>query len=263
MNSSGKSEYIAHIPNRYIQENIRSRFGVSRKFYITYILIDRYRSVEDFSWITIRKVLSFYGYKTTRHKPKAFKEILDVLEYMVNNKMIEIEQDLDSINYDTGIEIRIISENFDYPDKFTRLTSRQLDTIMMADSSINKENLLMAFLYISSYIGCREDYATHSMSDAPERSPEACWRSIQNMAQDLSMSKETIGDCISYLTAPPDNSEPLLVKHEVGYIPQGKTGTPKKAPNIYVLNQKGYEREIEWALAKMREIYQVDSFVKK
>ena len=128
-----KQEYFTRMPTKYIRENIKEQFGVSRKFYITYILIDRYRSIEDFSWITIRKILNFYGYKTTSRKPKAFKEILDVLEYMINNKMIEVKQDLDSIGYDTGIEIQIIPENFDHPNKFTKITSSQIDTIMMAE----------------------------------------------------------------------------------------------------------------------------------
>ena len=66
-----KTEYFTRFPNKYIQGNIKTQFGVSRKFYITYILIDKYRSYEDYSWITIRKVLEFYGYKTTKHKPKA------------------------------------------------------------------------------------------------------------------------------------------------------------------------------------------------
>ena len=121
INTQSTIEYFTRFPNKYIQGNIQKQFGVSRKFYITYILIDRYRSIEDFSWITIRKVLNFYGYKTTKHKPKAFREILDVLEYMVNNKMIEVQQDLDSIGYDTGIEIKIIAENFDHPKKFTKI----------------------------------------------------------------------------------------------------------------------------------------------
>lgn len=99
-----KKEYFTRFPNEYIQGNIKTKFGVSRKFYITYILIDKYRSYEDYSWITIRKVFDFYGYKTHRNKPKAFKEILDVLEYMINNQMIEVKQDLDSLSYDTGSE---------------------------------------------------------------------------------------------------------------------------------------------------------------
>ena len=133
-----KTEYFTRFPNGYIQGNIKTKYGVSRKFYITYILIDKYRSYEDYSWITIRKVMEFYGYKTTKHKPKAFHEILDVLEYMVNNKMIEVKQDLDSIGYDTGIEIKIIPENFDPCKDFSKLTSSQYDFIMMNESSINR-----------------------------------------------------------------------------------------------------------------------------
>lgn len=263
-NQNSSMEYFTRFPNKYIQNNIQSHFGVSRKFYITYILIDRYRSIEDFSWITIRKILNFYGYKTAKNKPKAFREILDVLEYMINNKMIEVQQDLDSIGYDTGIEIKIIAENFDHPNKFTKLTSHQLDAIMMADSSINKENLLMAFLYINSYIGCRSNHLENTYDEDSKDNPEAFWRSIQRMSQDLSMSKKTIGDCIDYLTGQTNSNElPLLIKHETGYIPQEKNKPPKQAPNIYVLNKEGYEKEIQWALNKMMEIYKVDHFIKK
>ena len=261
-NQNLSKEYFTRFPNKYIQKNIQTHFGVSRKFYITYILIDRYRSIEDFSWITIRKILNFYGYKTAKNKPKAFKEILDVLEYMINNKMIEVKQDLDSIGYDTGIEIQIIAENFDHPKKFTKLTAHQLDTIMMADSSINKQNLLMAFLYINSYIGCRGNYSENIYSEDSKDNPEAFWRSIQRMSQDLSMSKKTIGDCINYLTTPSDEGASLLIKHETGYIPQEDNKPPKQAPNIYVLNKEGYEKEIKWALDKMMEVYNVDHFIK-
>lgn len=263
IDTQSKTEYFTRFPNKYIQGNIQKQFGVSRKFYITYILIDRYRSIEDFSWITIRKVLNFYRYKTTRHKPRAFREILDVLEYMINNKMIEVQQDLDSIGYDTGIEIKIISENFDHPKKFTKITSTQIDTIMMSDSSINKENLLMAFLYINSYIGCRGEYSENIHNRTPQEYPEAFWKSIQKMSEDLSMSKKTIGDCINYLTTSTDNNDSLLIKHETGYIPQDDNKPPKQAPNIYVLNKEGYEKEIQWALNKMMEIYKVDHFIKK
>lgn len=253
-----KTKYFTRFPNKYIQGNISTNFGVSRKFYIIYILIDRYRSLEDFSWITIRKVLNFYGYKTTKHKPKAVGEILDVLEYMVNNNMINILQDLDALGYDTGIEIKIIPENFDHPDRFTKLTSHQLDTIMMADSSINKENLLMAFLYINSYIGCR----SKNTNISEEKNPEAFWRSIKSMASDLCMSTKTIARCIEYLTTSTDERDALLVKEEVGYIPQDKNKPPVSAPNIYVLNKQGYKKEIEWALQKMLEIYGVEKFIK-
>lgn len=258
-----KTEYFTRFPNQYIQCNIKKDFGVSRKFYITYILIDKYRSYEDYSWITIRKILNFYGYKTKKNKPKAVYEILDVLEYMINNKMIEVAQDLDSLSYDTGIEIKIIPENFDCPSKFAKLSTSQLDAIMMAESSLNKENILMAFLYINSYIGCRNKNIDGSERDDAKDHPEAFWKSIDNMSKELSMSKDTLAQCIDYLTTPSDESPALLIKEEVGYIQPDKSKPPKNVPNIYVLNKEGYEQEIKWALDKMREVYGVDEFCRK
>lgn len=259
-NSKRKTEYFTRFPNEYIQGNIKTKFGVSRKFYITYILIDKYRSYEDYSWITIRKILNFYGYKTNKNKPKAVYEILDVLEYMINNKMIEVKQDLDSLSYDTGIEIKIIPENFDYPDKFVKITTSQINTIMMADSSLNKENILMAFLYINSYIGCRSKKDDGSEFENAKDNPEAFWRSIESMAKELSMSKDTINQCIDCLTTSSENRPALLIKKEVGSIQPDKSKPPKNVPNIYVLNKEGYKQEIEWALNKMLEVYGVDEF---
>ena len=204
--------------------------------------------------------MDFYGYKTHRNKPKAFREVLDVLEYMINNKMIEVKQDLDSLNYDTGIEIKIIPENFDYPDKFGKLTTSQFDVIMMADSSLNKENVLMAFLYINSYIGCRSKQDDGSEYDNAKDNPEAFYRSVQNMSEELAMSKDTINQCIEYLTTSSETHEALLIKREVGSVQPDKTKPPKNVPNIYVLNNEGYEQEIKWALNKMLELYQVDEF---
>ena len=259
-NQEEKTEYFTRFPNKYIQGNIKNEFGVSRKFYITYILIDKYRSYEDYSWITIRKVLDFYGYKTKKNKPKAVYEILDVLEYMINNKMIEVKQDLDSLSYDTGIEIKIISENFDYPDKFGKLTSTQFDVIMMADSSLNRENILMAFLYINSYIGCRKRNEDGSEKSNAKEYPEAFFKSIKHMSEELSMSKDTINQCMEYLTKSTDERDALLIKREVGSVQPDKSKPPQNVPNIYVLNKEGYEQEIKWALEKIVQLYGTDEF---
>lgn len=148
--SRKQSEYFARFPNKYIQTDITS-MGLNRKFYIIYLLIDRHRSLEDISWITIRKVLDFYGYKTTRHKSKVYEEIIVVLKYMIDRQMISVKQDLNSIKCDTGIEIQINSDSFDCSDQFTIITSSQLDAILNS-SNINRESLLLTFLYIKCYL---------------------------------------------------------------------------------------------------------------
>ena len=205
-------------------------------------------------------MLEFYGYKTTSRKPKAFKEILDVLEYMINNQMIEVKQDLDSLSYDTGIEIKIIPQNFDSTEKFAKLTSSQFDTIMMADSSLNRESILVAFLYINSYIGCRPRQNDGSDYESAKDNPEAFFKSIKHMSEELSMSKDTINQCIEYLTNSTDERDALLIKKEVGSVQPDKTKPPQNVPNIYVLNKEGYEQEIKWALDKIVQLYRTDEF---
>lgn len=109
---------------------------------------------------------------------------------MINNNMIQVKQDLDSIGYDTGIEIKIIPENFDATDKFSKITSSQLDFIMMSESSINKENILMAFLYINSYIFIRPKNKNNeeTISD-PKSKPEAFFMQHESIAKELAISK--------------------------------------------------------------------------
>ena len=174
--------------------------------------------------------------------------------------MIEVKQDLDSLNYDTGIEIKIIKENFDSQKNFTKLTSSQFDSIMMADSSLNRENILVAFLYINSYIGCRKRNKDGSELENAKDHPEAFFRSIKKMSEELSMSKDTINQCITYLTTPTEDSPALLIKREVGSVQPDKSKPPQNVPNIYVLNKDGYEQEIKWALEKIVQLYETDEF---
>ena len=177
---------------------------------------------------------------------------------MVNNKMIEIKQDLDSLSYDTGIEIKINKDVFDDSKKFAKLTSSQFDNIMMADSSLNRENILVAFLYINSYIGCRKRNEDGSEKENAKDNPEAFFKSISNMAKDLSMSKDTINQCVEYLTKSTDERDALLIKREVGSVQPDKTKPPQNIPNIYVLNKEGYEQEVKWAIEKIIDLYKPD-----
>ena len=50
------------------------------------------------------------------------------------------------------------------------------------------------------------------------------------------------------------------MKRTVGSVYKKEDSKPKNVPNIYVLNEEGYEQEIKWAINKMLEVYQVDQF---
>lgn len=256
-------EYFTRIPNELIQINIKKKYNLHRIFYLIYILIDKHRSYEDQSYITISEIFNLCGYKQDRHKPKIFFEIIKCILFLNESNMIKITSDFDiySVGYNECIQMNIICSNFDAIDKFSKITSYQLDFIMMNESSINRENILVAFLYINSYIYIRQrDKNGNELLSKPQDKPEAFFRSIDFMSKELSMSKDTINQCIQYLTSSIGDKEPLLIKKEVGSVQPDPKKPPKNVPNIYVLNKKGYEQEIEWAIAKMLEIYNVDSF---
>ena len=83
---------------------------------------------------------------------------------------------------------------------------------------------------------------------------------MENMSKELAISKDTLNQCIQCLTSSTEDKQPLLIKREVGSIQPNPKKPPQNVPNIYVLNKEGYEQEIEWAISKMLEIYDVDSF---
>ena len=256
-------EYFTRVPNSLVQIDIKKKYNLHRIFYLIYILIDRHRSYEDSSYIVISEIFDLCGYKQTRHKPKIFYEIIKCLLFLNESNLINITSDFDIYNpgYTDCIQMDIICQNFDATENFSKITSSQLDFIMMGESSINKENILMAFLYINSYIYIRpKKNDNEEIMYNPETRPEAFWRSMQSMAKDLSMSKDTLNQCLSYLTSNVDDKQPLLIKKEVGSIQPDPSQPPQNTPNIYVLNKEGYEQEIEWAIYKMLQIYNVESF---
>lgn len=264
------NDYFIRVPNCFIQTDIQKTYGLNRIFYIIWILIDRHRSLENKSYITIGEVTDYCEYKRTKTRPKIVREIIKCLFFLETNNYIELDFfDIYSVPYDRCITLKIIAQNFDTANKFTKIYNSEMDSILCADHSpqekkvhINRENILTVYLYMKSYIGTRkkEEYNNSTSSIVY---PLAFWKSTLQMAKDLAMSRQTITDCIDYLTTPTDTNEPLLIKHETGYIPQEDNKPPKQAPNIYVLNKEGYEKEIQWALNKMMEIYKVDHFIKR
>ena len=261
--NNNHKEYFTRVPNSFIQTDIRKKYHLHRIFYLVYILIDKHRSYEDQSYINISEIFNLCNYKQTRHKPKIFYEIIKCLLFLNESNMIRITSDLDiySVGYTDCIQMDIIPENFDATDKFSKITSSQLDFIMMSESSINRENILVAFLYINSYIFIRPKNKNNEETISnPKSKPEAFFRSMESMAKELAISKDTLNQCMNCLTSSVGDKKPLLIKREVGSIQPNPEKPPQNVPNIYVLNKEGYEQEIKWAILKMLEVYNVDSF---
>ena len=70
--SLNESKFTVNIPIEYIQCNVKKRYNISRMFYGIYFLIGKHKSFENDSWITIKKVFDFYGYKCSPKKKECF-----------------------------------------------------------------------------------------------------------------------------------------------------------------------------------------------
>ena len=255
-----RSNYFCRIPNIFIQGDIKNDFGVNRIFLIVFILIDRNKTIENKTYISIGQILKICGYKITRHKPKAFYEIVKALLFLKENYLIDVDFDIYTVGYDDCLEIKIIEKNFIPEKDFTKVYSKDFDKIMTMETNPTKESVLLCYLYILSYIGCRKRNEDGSEKSNAKEYPEAFFKSIKHMSEELSMSKDTINQCMEYLTKSTDARNALLIKREVGSVQPDKSKPPQNVPNIYVLNKEGYEQEIKWALEKIVQLYGTDEF---
>ena len=252
-------EKFTRIPNHFIQCNIHKVYGLSRAFYVVYLLIDKYRTRQNYSWITLREILDFYKYKIGKNRPKAVDEILDVLNYMVQEQMIEIQQDLERIGYKEGIKIRIIPENFAPTANYAIITDSQFDAISGIDASPKeRESVLVTFLYVSSYIQHRKKMDNGDDYVWASENPEVFYGSVDKMAKTLGMSKSTISKSLKCLTSTIEDHKALLVKKSTRASRFYSKNNPNRMANIYALNKPGYHKELQWAFDKMAQKYCAD-----
>lgn len=236
-------DHFTRMPNIFIRNSLSKDLGLNRIFLVVYILIDRHRSYENKSYITIGQVLNLCNYKKSNRKPKVFYEIIKSLLFLKENYFINCDFDYYTIDYDECIPIEIITENFDVKDNFTKMYSKDFDQIFDSATTLSMESVLVVYLYIVSFID--------NGSDDTRDIPRAFWRSIDKTAKELSMAKKTVNQCIDYLIASSENRPALLIKREIGNVQFNQNRPPQNAPNIYVLNKEGYEREIELTLSKL------------
>ena len=248
-------QFFIKIPNYFIQTDLKKEFNIHRIFYFVWIAIARNKTLENMSYITIEEIFNMCHYKTSKNRPKIFSEVIKCICFLNENCFIQCDIDPFNVSYRTRIEIYVVDKYFNPTEKFTIIKKEHLDVITRLSANIGTEHILTVFLYISSYIGCRKRNEDGSELENPQNNPEAFWKSINNMAKDLGMSKSTIYQCIDYLTTYNNDTPPLLIKHNISEFNNEENLTG--LPSIYVLNKKGYKNEIKWAINKMKEIYDI------
>lgn len=249
------NNYFTKIPTDLIRNCNSSNPEISRKLFLVYSLIDRNRTREDNSYLTLAFILKHFGFTKFKRKTLAMNEVINIIKYLDQNQYITVGQDLDAASYKTLLEIKINTQVFDNPENFVRLNFSDLDKILNTDSSHNVENLLFVYLYIKSFIISRPKNITGKEKMLnPENHPEAFFRSLNDLPKEISISKDTLSDCLKTLV-----DIDLYKKSSSGFV-RTKSGI-QNLPNIYVLNKENYQQEIQWARNKMLEMYKVESLV--
>lgn len=247
-----KYDCFLMVPNFLIRHDIKETLNVNRILLMVYLFIYRRRTYEDVAFFTIRQLLDFCGYKTTRHKPKMFYEVVRCLLFLKWNNMVDVDFDPSDVSYDQVLEAMVIEENFIPASDFTRLYIADFDSIMEIECTVSKEIVLSVYLYICSFIGNYTHNMCSSVIQSDNDNPNSFWKSITAISKDLSLSKTTITQCLDILTTEHGNNKSLLVKRETGNIYIGESLQLQRTPNIYVLNKYGHEKEIELTIKKLQ-----------
>lgn len=243
------------IPNIFIKQNLKKTYSLDRVFLFVYFAIGRNRTLDDRSYVTVQNIIYDLGYKPARHKPKAVDEIIKSLLFLRDNNYIDCDFNVKKLKYNDCIDIKIIAKNFFPRSNFTILYFDEFDMIKDSNSSIGKANLLLIYLYVKSFIfGRQRDDNGNEIYSHPEKYPESFYRSIENIKNDLSMSKDTVVNCLAILSDDTGDCN-LLIKEETKRNPEFKNYSMNNVPNIYVLNHNKFNQEIDWTVEKMKNFF--------
>lgn len=258
--SQTNNKYFTRIPNDLIQCNPIAELGLNRIIYSVYITIDTNRTIFDKSYIVIGDLLASLGYKVSKDKPLIFNEVVKCILFLRDNKYIRTDFDFKRITYKTMIPMTINAPVFDAIDNFTPIYQKDYETILnYGKSGKDVEHLLHVYLYIASFIIFRDKNNTSSKYESEH--PEAYYKSLDNLLKDTGLSKQTVIAALKYLCIADNNHKNLLVKHKVGCV--RINSCTKRVPNIYVLNNYHWEKEIDLALRQLKIMYNVIEFTKE
>lgn len=256
--------YSLKIKNVFIKDNIISSIGLDRIFLAVYVNINRNMTQERKSFITVGDILSQCNYKLNRCKPLVFYHVLRSIYFLIDSEFIELEDpdfDFKTVSYKTVIHMKVINNSFMDLDDYTILYYDDYDNIMSRKSNVKKESLLAVYLFVcSNIVRRRRDMLEEEFKD----SPSAFWKSLDTTARSLGMSKTTVTECLDILCSEENGHEPLLIMRNLGSIikknPDTKKKVINKTPNIYVLNQPGYEKEFEYAKSYLSKTFKTLTF---
>jgi hypothetical protein len=120
-----------------------------------YILLNKNKTVENYSWLSFSDIFDFYGYKKTGNKPKAYFEILDVLEYLKYKEYIKVINDVELNNqpsYKTALKFSINKNKFNPKKHFVNLSIDEMYAVLEVakENNIPVDSALLSFVLIKN-----------------------------------------------------------------------------------------------------------------
>lgn len=242
-------DYFTRIPNEFLSRDFINNSNLGKIFFVIYIEIDRNRTLYDDSYICVNDVFEACGYNVSpTSKPKIFYEIVKSLIFLKENNYIYFDIDPGEIGYNNFVRMHILPDNFDCTDNFTIIYWKNYHKILQSKNKLKRENVLLCFLSVCSSIG----YEGNNKEES--KNIRAFFKSTINFAEDVNLSRDTLNLCMKELV----DSE-LLIKRKTGSVQVGDK-PPKNVPNIYVLDEDGYEENIQKAYYSLLKIYNVEKF---
>lgn len=231
-----QDDYFLNIPAEFISAEYLKDNNLTRKFYVTHLMIDYRKSIDYESVISIRMLLDYVGSPEARSWVRIYKEFIHCLTYMVESGMIEIlgDTDLSSVKHKDTIVVKINRLKFYGYERFAAITIPHFKAIPNLQTSKKIENVLTVLIFVLSRMWRKGSKGTYNPR------PEAYYFGHDLICKVCGMNKSTVEECLDALTG---GDHPILVKYT--------RFAKKSARNIYVINKEGYEKEIENALEKI------------
>ena len=255
-----KKDYFVRVPIDLIRTNLKKENGVGNIFYVVYYKLSLNETIDHRSYLVISDVLTDCGYRLDRNRTGIYWEVLRSLALLHVSGMITFDDgfDLSKATMNKMIHVNLTSI-FCSGNLYVQLFEKDYEKIIKNNEKFMTENVLVIFLYASSYmINRRKDMPKEEY----DNSPSAFFGSVDSMCEVLGFSSTTVLNVLHFLSDDEafDDGEALFVKCEVGSIYDERDDLPKNLPNIYVKNAPGSDEEIQLAFNYLKKLYKKNGF---
>ncbi len=159
-----KKEYFLNMPTEFLDPDFLNRNGLTRKLYVTHLMIDRWRTVDGYSKISLRELLNYVGSQETRKSSTICQDFLHCLTYMIESNMIEVigNPNINEIYHYDSITLKIIDRRFYGDGTFVGITTEQFELIPKISGNKKPENVLAVLLFMLSRMWRKGNKVTYN-----------------------------------------------------------------------------------------------------